>query len=94
MFEENHDFLSNVPIIISIEIEAWKPGRLGLSLVIDDNDPIPLPLADVSSEMEDVSSQESKMIGLGILSVISAGLILFVAVIRKRQNRINWYEEE
>ena len=94
LFEENHDFLSNVPIIISIEIEAWKPGRLGLSLVIDDNDPIPLPLADVSSEMEDVSSQEGKMIGLGILSVISAGLILFVAVIRKRQNRINWYEEE
>ena len=94
LFEQRFDLLANEQILISVEIEAWKPGRLGLSLVIDDNDPVPLPLADVSSEMDDVSGKEWKMIGLGILSVISAGLILFIAVIRNRQNRFNWYEEE
>jgi hypothetical protein len=63
-------------------------------LVLDDNTPIPMPLQEVSSEMEDISSREGKMVGLGILSMISAGLILFIVVIRNRQNRFNWYEEE
>ena len=94
LFEQEVDILANERILISVEIEAWKPGRLGLSVVLDDNDPIPLPLADVSAEMEDVAGREWKMIGLGILSVISAGLILFIAVIRNRQNRFDWHEEE
>ncbi len=94
LFEQNYELLSNKSVLISVDIEAWKPGRLGLSLSIDDNDPIPLPLAEVSSEMEDISGNEWRMVGLGILSVISAALILFIVLIRNRQNRFNWHEEE
>jgi hypothetical protein len=94
LFEQRFDLVADEKILISVEIEAWKPGRLGLSLILDDNDPVPFPLADVSSEMDGVSGKEWKMVGLGILSVISAGLILFIAVIRNRQNRFNWHEEE
>jgi len=94
LFEERYDLLAGEKVVIFVEIEAWKPGRLGLLLVLDDNTPIPMPLQEVSSEMEDISSREGKMVGLGILSMISAGLILFIVVIRNRQNRFNWYEEE
>jgi hypothetical protein len=75
-------------------IEAWKEGRLGLSLEIVNHTPqIPVPLADIQSNSDTSSSGGMATFGLSVLSLIVAGMVLFV-VRQQRSQREEAYHLE
>ncbi len=70
------------------EVEAWKTGRLGLTVEIENVTPrIPVPLADIQEATGDRADGEMGMLSLSMLSVVLAGLVLFVS-------RQRWSERE
>ena len=70
------------------EVEAWKTGRLGLTVEIENITPrIPVPLADIQEVTGDRADGEMAMLSLSMLSVVLAGLVLFVS-------RQRWSERE
>lgn len=70
------------------EVEAWKVGRLGLTVEIENMTPrIPVPLADIKEVTADSVQGEMAMLSLSMLSVILAGLVLFVS-------RQRWQDRE
>ena len=54
------------------EIEAWKLGNLGLQIQIDNNTPIPVPLAGVEENVDGASGSESLLLGLAFSSFFIA----------------------
>jgi hypothetical protein len=60
-------------------IEAWKEGRLGLSLEIVNHTPqIPVPLADIKAGETDDAGSSMATISLSALSLLVAAMVLFV----------------
>ena len=70
------------------EVEAWKTGRLGLTVEIENMTPrIPVPLADIRGGDPDDAQGEMALLSLSLLSVVLAGMVLFIA-------RQRWEERE
>ena len=75
-------------------IEAWKTGRLGLSLEIVNYTPvIPVPLADIQANDGDGSSSSMAMLSLSALSLLIASIVLFM-VRQQRAQRDESYHLE
>ncbi|MBT5254499.1 MAG: hypothetical protein HOL72_01910, partial [Euryarchaeota archaeon] len=73
-------------------IEAWKTGRLGLSLqIIDHTGEVPIPLADVATNQESSVSSTSGLLGLSILMVVFSSIGLYMAS-QKRKQVLEEYE--
>jgi len=73
-------------------IEAWKTGRLGLSLqIIDYSGKVPVPLADVTTNQQQSVSSTSGLLGLSILMVVFSSIGLFMAS-QKRKKVMEEYE--
>ena len=69
----------------TFEIEAWKEGDLGLSVRIDNQPAVPIPISDVKNEVDESANSQSTMLGLAVLSVFIAGLLLILANVRRNQ---------
>ena len=71
---------------ITWEIEAWKKGRLGMTLKMDNNSVlIPVPMADVTGDSIEQKSSASEL-GLNILIVIlAAGAVVGTYLMRKQR---------
>ena len=78
----------------SFEVEAWALGDLGLTVQIDEQSPVPVPLAQVVSPIDDGAASQSTMVSLGILSIAIAGFALFLSYHNKRSDRLVVDEEE
>ena len=75
-------------------IEAWKEGRLGLNVEIVDFTPqVPVPLADIQPDESDDPSGGMAMLSLSVLSLLVAGMVLFV-VRNQRAQREEVYHLE
>lgn len=75
-------------------IEAWKEGRLGLNLeVVDFTPQVPVPLADIQTQESTSGSAGMATFGLSVLSLIVAGMVLFV-VRQQRAQREEAYHLE
>ena len=73
-------------------IEAWKTGRLGLSLqIINHTGEVPIPLANVAINQQQSVSSASGLLGLSILMVVFSSIGLFMAS-QKRKRAMNEYE--
>ena len=63
-------------------IEAWKEGRLGLTVEIVSFTPrIPVPLADIQADEGDDASGGMAALSLSVLSLLVAGMVLFLSLI-------------
>ncbi|RJU96597.1 MAG: hypothetical protein DWC10_06295 [Candidatus Poseidoniales archaeon] len=70
-------------------IEAWKVGRLGLSVEIVNHTPlVPIPLADIQANDGDGSSSSMATLSLSVLALVIAGVVLFTV----RQQRFQRQE--
>ena len=70
-------------------IEAWKVGRLGLSVEIVNHTPlVPIPLADIQASDGDGSSSSMATLSLSVLALVIAGVVLFTV----RQQRFQRQE--
>ena len=75
-------------------IEAWKEGRLGLTVEIVDFTPqVPVPLADIQPNESDNPSGGMATLSLSVLSLLVAGMVLFV-VRNQRAQREEVYHLE
>ncbi len=75
-------------------IEAWKAGRLGLNLEIVNHTPqVPVPLADIQARKADDANSSMATLSLSALSLLVAGLVLFV-VRQQRAQREEAYHLE
>jgi len=75
-------------------IEAWKEGRLGLTVEIVDFTPqVPVPLADIQPKQRDDPSGGMATLSLSVLSLLVAGMVLFV-VRNQRAQREEVYHLE
>ena len=76
---------------ISWTIEAWKEGRLGLTIELENMTPrIPIPMAAIEPyEKEDTSSG---MINAG-LSILGIVVIVFLIIIRRNRNVEKWFDD-
>ena len=75
-------------------IEAWKEGRLGLTVEIVAFTPrIPVPLADIQADEGDDASGGMAALSLSVLSLLVAGMVLFV-VRNQRAQREEAYHLE
>ena len=75
-------------------VEAWKEGRLGLNLEIVNHTPqIPVPLADIQSSSDGANSGGMATLSLSVLSLIVAGMVLYV-VRQQRSQREEAYHLE
>ena len=75
-------------------IEAWKEGRLGLTVEIVDFTPqVPVPLADIQPNDSDDPSGGMATLSLSVLSLLVAGMVLFV-VRNQRAQREEVYHLE
>ena len=75
-------------------VEAWKEGRLGLSLEIVNHTPqIPVPLADIQDGDAESTSGGMAVLSLSVLSLIVAAMVLFV-VRQQRSQREEAYHLE
>ncbi|MDP6869883.1 MAG: hypothetical protein QGI21_03835 [Candidatus Poseidoniaceae archaeon] len=90
---QNISLEPNQIISLKFEVEAWTFGDLGLEVIIDNEEGIPVPLADVTSPEEQSGMLEDKMIGIAFLCLLFSTLILLV-VRNKKQNQFNFHEEE
>ena len=75
-------------------IEAWKAGRLGLNLEIVNHTPqVPVPLADIQTGEPDNADSSMATLSLSALSLLVAGMVLFV-VRQQRAQREEAYHLE
>ena len=74
------------------EIEAWKLGNLGLQIQIDNNTPIPVPLAGVEEGVDGASSSESLLLGLAFSAFFIAAF--FLVYVSSRSNSQRFFDEE
>ena len=75
-------------------VEAWKEGRLGLNLEIVNHTPqVPVPLADIQAGEGDDADGSMAMLSLSVLSLLVAGMVLFV-VRQQRSQREEAYHLE
>ncbi|MEC7600176.1 MAG: hypothetical protein VYB23_01895, partial [Candidatus Thermoplasmatota archaeon] len=75
-------------------VEAWKEGRLGLNVEIVDHGPrIPVPLADTQPRQSDDASSGMAALSLSALSLLVAGMVLFI-VRNQRAQREEAYHLE
>ena len=75
-------------------IEAWKTGRLGLNLEIVNHTPqVPVPLADIQAGEADDANSSMTTLSLSALSLLVAGMVLFV-VRQQRAQREEAYHLE
>jgi hypothetical protein len=73
-------------------IEAWKVGRLGLTLqIVNHTGEVPIPLADVATNQQQSVSSASGLLGLSILMVVFSSIGLFMAC-QKRKQVMDEYE--
>ena len=73
-------------------IEAWKTGRLGLSLqIVNHTGEVPVPLANVVNNQQQSLSSTSGLLGLSILMVLFSSIGLFMAS-QKRKQAMDEYE--
>lgn len=73
-------------------IEAWKTGRLGLTLqILNQTGEVPIPLANVAEIPEESISATSGLLGLSILMVLFSSIGLFMAS-QKRKRVVDEYE--
>ena len=79
---------------VAWEIEAWKVGRLGLSVQLEDYTPqVPVPLADIQAAEETSANGSMAVLSLSMLAVVIAGAVLFI-VNQKRADREEAYHLE
>ena len=75
-------------------VEAWKKGRLGLSVEIVNHTPlVPVPLADIQAAEENNANSEMATLSLSVLALIIAGVVLFM-VRQQRAEREEAYHLE
>ena len=91
--EINLTLLVDMDLIHTFEIEAWEEGNLGLQIQIDNQPPVPIPIANVQTNNDQSSGSETVLLGLSILSVFIAGLLLITANVR-RNHQATADEEE
>lgn len=67
-------------------IEAWKEGRLLLTLEIENHSlRIPVPLAEIRAQDPSSSAGDMAMFSLSVLAFVVAGMVLFVVRQRRAQ---------
>ena len=75
-------------------VEAWKKGRLGLSVEIVNHTPlVPVPLADIQAADDRNANSEMATLSLSVLALIVAGVVLFI-VRQQRAEREEAYHLE
>ena len=91
--EANFSLESNQAAVTTWSVEAWKEGRLGMMIQLDD-DPflIPVPLADVTQGDLEAKSSKSEL-GLNVLIVLLAAGAVLASVLMRRQRVKSLYEE-
>lgn len=76
------------------EIEAWKEGRLGLSVEIENYTPmVPIPLADIQPRESDNANSSMATLSLSVLALVIAAVVLFM-VNQRRAEREEAYHLE
>ena len=91
--EANFSLEANQAAVTTWSVEAWKEGRLGMMIQLDD-DPflIPVPLADVTQGDVDAKSSKSEL-GLNVLIVLLAAGAVLASVLMRRQRIKSLYDE-
>ena len=91
--EANFTLESNQAAVTTWSVEAWKEGRLGMMIQLDD-DPflIPVPLADVTQGDLEAKSSKSEL-GLNVLIVLLAAGAVLASVLMRKQRVKSLYEE-
>ena len=75
-------------------VEAWKEGRLGLSVQLENHSPaVPVPLADIQPRDGDDTNGSMAALSLSVLAVVIAGAVLMIAN-QKRAERDEVYHLE
>ena len=74
------------------EVEAYKLGDLGLEIQIDNNTPIPIPLANVEDDADDASSSQSILLGLAFSTFFIAAI--FLLYVSSKNNSKRFFDEE
>ena len=85
--------LSGTEYTHTFEIEAWAEGDLGLSIQIDNQEPVPISIANVQASVDESVNSQTIMLGLGFLSLFAAGFLLVIANVRRNQ-KVTSDEEE
>ncbi len=81
-------------IKVSWNVEAWKVGRLGLSVQLEGYTPlVPIPLADIQASDGDEANSSMAVLSLSVLAVVVAGAVLLI-VNQKRSEREEAYHLE
>ena len=76
------------------EVEAWKEGRLGLSVEIENHTPlVPIPLADIQPRDSDNANSSMATLSLSVLALVIAAVVLFM-VNQRRAEREEAYHLE
>lgn len=76
------------------EVEAWKEGRLGLSVEIENHTPlVPIPLADIQPRDSDNANSSMAAFSLSVLALVIAAVVLFM-VNQRRAEREEAYHLE
>ncbi len=84
---------SEMILIHTFEVEAWKIGDLGLNLQLDTQNNVPVPISNVQSRTDDSTNSQTVLLGLASLSVFIAALLLIFANNRRNEN-LAFDEEE
>jgi hypothetical protein len=75
-------------------VEAWKQGRLGLTVQLENHTPaIPVPLADIQAKEDDSSNSSMAVLSLSVLAIVVSGAVLLI-VNQKRAEREEAYHLE
>ena len=81
-------------INLAWNIEAWKIGRLGLTVEIVDYTPrVPIPLADIQDSQTDGQGSSMATISLSILALVVAGMVLFTVRQQRAQREERYHIE-
>ena len=89
----NLSLLVGMDFVYQFEIEAWKTGDLGLQILLDEQQAVPVPISSVSERIEKNTDSETMLLGLAVLSVFIAGILVVIANSR-RNSSLNYHEEE
>lgn len=91
---ENISLATGEWVKVTWDVEAWKVGRLGLSVQLEGHTPqVPIPLADIQEATDDGASSSMAVLSLSMLAVVIAGAVLFI-VNQKRADREEAYHLE
>ena len=75
-------------------VEAWKVGRLGLTVQLESYSPqVPIPLADIQPRSNEESTSSMALLSLSVLALIVATLVLFL-VRKQREEKEEEYHLE